>query len=61
MKTKKVKKIGNTNDYIKAIRKGNREAEFEVFGPGFHSKCSTFKSKKAYNRKQKHKSKESNF
>ena len=39
-------------DTIKAIRKGNREAEFELFGPGFHSKNKVQKSKRKYDRKQ---------
>lgn len=41
-----------TNDTLKAIRRGNREAEFEVFGPGFHSKNKVQKSKRKYDRKQ---------
>ena len=40
---------------LKAVRKGNREAEFEIFGPGFHSKTKIKKSKKLYSRKIKHK------
>ena len=42
----------NTNDTLKAIRRGNREAEFEVFGPGYHSKNKVQKSKRKYDRKQ---------
>ena len=44
-------KIGKTSDVIKATRKGNREAQFEIFGPGFHTFHKVVKSKKAYNRK----------
>ena len=40
---------------LKAVRRGNREAEFEIFGPGFHSKTKIKKSKKSYSRKIKHK------
>jgi hypothetical protein len=40
---------------LKAVRKGNREADFEIFGPGFHSKTKIKKSKKTYTRKIKHK------
>lgn len=43
------------DDYIKAIKKGNREAEIELLGPGFHSKDRAHKSKKLYSRKLKHK------
>ena len=38
-------------DIIKAVRKGNREAQFEIFGPGFHSFHKIAKSKKVYSRK----------
>lgn len=47
-----------TLDVIKGMRKGGRELEQEVYGPGFHSYNRTFKSKKTYTRKQKHKRKE---
>lgn len=43
------------DDYIKAVKKGNREAEMELLGPGFHSKDRAHKSKKIYSRKSKHK------
>ena len=43
------------NDVIKAMRKGNREAERELLGDGFHSKHRVHKSKKTYTRKTKHK------
>lgn len=43
------------DDYIKATRIGNREAEKELKGPGFHSISQVHKSKKTYTRKIKHK------
>jgi len=43
------------DDYIKAMKRGNREAEQELLGPGFHSKDRTHRSKKLYTRKKKHK------
>ncbi|WP_296864496.1 hypothetical protein [uncultured Methanobrevibacter sp.] len=39
------------HDTLKAIRKGNREAQFEIFGPGFHCFNKVKTSKKQYNRK----------
>lgn len=42
-------------DAIKAMRKGGREAEMELLGPGFHSFNRMHKSKKTYTRKVKHK------
>jgi hypothetical protein len=45
----------NIPNELKAVRRGNREAEFEIFGPGFHSKTKIKKSKKLYSRKIKHK------
>ena len=42
-------------DIIKAMHKGNREAERELLGDGFHSKHRVHKSKKTYTRKTKHK------
>ena len=53
---KKARKT-TTLDAIKAMRRGGREAEQELFGPGFHSFNKTHKSKKTYTRKAKHKSK----
>lgn len=47
----------NLNDYIKANRKGSREAELE-YETGFVSKHKIHKSKKIYNRKKKHKKEE---
>ena len=55
---KKVKKkiIQATNlDVIKAMRRGGREAEMELLGPGFHSHNRVHKSEKIYTRKKKHK------
>jgi hypothetical protein len=36
------------------MRRGGREAERELFGPGFHSLNHVHKSKKTYTRKKKH-------
>ena len=44
-----------TMDVVKAMRRGNREAEQELLGPGFHSKNKVHKSEKTYTRKLKHK------
>ena len=54
MKKKKHYRITNL-DALKAMRKGNREAEIELLGPGFHSHDRTHKSKIIYTRKKKHK------
>ena len=54
----KVKKkiLQPTNlDSIKAMRRGGREAEMELLGPGFHSHNKIHKSDKVYTRKKKHK------
>lgn len=51
---RKVTKTTNL-DVIKAMRRGGREAEMELFGPGFHSSNHVHQSKKTYNRKTKHK------
>ena len=42
-------------DAIKAMRRGGREAEMELLGPGFHSRNRVHKSEKIYTRKRKHK------
>lgn len=42
-------------DAIKAMRRGDREAEMELLGPGFHSHNRVHKSEKIYTRKKKHK------
>ena len=55
MKKKNKKSSITLEDYIKANRKGHREAEIELLGPGFHSKNRIHKSEKIYTRKEKHK------
>lgn len=51
-----MKKKTITNlDAIKAMRRGGREAEMELLGPGFHSRTKIHKSDKVYTRKKKHK------
>lgn len=42
-------------DAIKAMRRGGREAEMELLGPGFHLHNKVHKSEKIYSRKKKHK------
>ncbi len=54
MKRINIKSI-TLDDYIKASRIGNREAEKEIIGPGFHSISRIHTSKKTYSRKLKHK------
>ena len=57
MRKNRRKVINPTNlDAIKAMRKGSREAEQELLGPGFHSFNRVHQSKKTYTRKTKHKS-----
>lgn len=46
------------DDYIKAIKVGNREAEKDLLGPGFHAVHHIHRSKKIYTRKDKHKGRE---
>lgn len=49
------KSKGSINlDALKAMRKGSREAQAELLGPGFHTFNQPHKSKKTYTRKQKH-------
>ncbi|MCR5849417.1 MAG: hypothetical protein K6G92_01735 [Bacteroidaceae bacterium] len=48
-------KTATNLDAIKAMRRGNREAEQELLGPGFHAHNWIQKSKKTYTRKMKHK------
>lgn len=56
MKKLKKKILKTTNlDAIKAMRRGGREAEMELLGPGFHSHNKVHKSEKIYSRKKKHK------
>ena len=45
----------STLDAIKAMRRGGRETEMELLGPGFHSHNKVHKSEKIYTRKKKHK------
>ena len=51
---KRRKKQATSLDAVKAMRRGGREAERELFGPGFHSLNLVHKSKKTYTRKKKH-------
>ena len=51
---KKILKL-STLDAIKVMRRGGREAEMELLGPGFHSHNKIHKSDKIYTRKKKHK------
>jgi len=51
---KKKKKLFSWIDYIKANRKGSRDAELDSEA-GFVSKHKVHKSKKSYSRKLKHK------
>ena len=46
MKHKVVKNL--TMDTVKAMRRGGREAEMELLGPGFHSHSRVHKSEKIY-------------
>jgi hypothetical protein len=39
----------------KALKKANRDIQFDILGPGFHSTTKVHKSKKTYSRKTKHK------
>ena len=55
MKKKKKTPPASHLDAIKAMRRGGREAEQEIFGPGFHSFDKVHRSKKTYTRKSKHK------
>ena len=55
MKLKKKILKQSTLDAIKAMRRGFREAEQELLGPGFHSHSRVHKSEKVYSRKIKHK------
>lgn len=53
---KKKKQKSRLDDVIKAMRRGNREGQQQVLGPGFHSTNRIHRSKKTYTRKLKHKS-----
>lgn len=52
---KRLKHKDGFEDVVKAMRKGNRDAEMALLGPGFHSKHSVHKSANTYSRKEKHK------
>ena len=52
---KKINKGITLDDYIKAAKKGSREAEQELLGPGFHAVHRVHRSKKTYTRQPKHK------
>lgn len=58
MKKKNNNKSINFETFITAVKKGSRESEKELFGPGFHSFYKVHKSKKLYTRKNKHKGKQ---
>ena len=53
-KIKKAKTVIGMDDYMKAVRKADREAEMQLLGPGFHSMNRIHRSKKSYSRKEKH-------
>jgi len=55
-KIKRSKTHIGIEDFIKASKKANREAEQELMGAGFHSLHRVHKSKKTYTRKEKHRS-----
>ena len=54
-KIKRKMRIPTTLDAIKAMRRGSREAEMYLLGPGFHSHNKIHESDKVYTRKKKHK------
>ena len=54
-KIKRNMRIPTTLDAIKAMKRGSREAEMDLLGPGFHSHNKIHKSDKVYTRKKKHK------
>ena len=53
---KKKNQKSRLDDVIKAMRRGNREGQQELLGPGFHATNRVHRSKKTYTRKQKHNS-----
>ena len=55
---KRKQRVVTNLDAIKAMKRGEREAEQQRLGPGFHSFNRTHQSKKTYTRKQKHKKKD---
>jgi len=59
MKRKQGKKLKVVNwDAIKAMRRGEREAQQDLLGKGFHATTRPHRSKKTYTRKAKHKKSE---
>lgn len=50
--TKTKRKKQSSDDYIKAIKKADREMEYELNGPGWKSKSKPHKNKSKYDRKQ---------
>ena len=46
------------DDFVKAMKKANREAEQQMLGPGFHSMFNDTASTEIYTRKNKHKGEE---
>lgn len=56
---KKAKTKIGMDDYMKAVRKADREAEMQLLGPGFHSMNRIHRSKKSYSRKEKHRGQQS--
>lgn len=55
MKKNKKNKSITLDDYVKASKRGSREGEQELLGPGFHATHRIHRSLKTYTRKQKHK------
>lgn len=51
----KMKKLGVNDDYIKAIKKADRELDYELNGPGWKNKNKTHKNDKKYDRKKEKK------
>ncbi len=59
-KIRKSKTRITIDDFVKAMKKANREAEQQQLGPGFHAKDRAHRSKKVYTRKTKHRDREDN-
>lgn len=55
MKKSRKDKSVTLDEYVKAAKRGSREGEQELLGPGFHSVHRIHRSQKTYTRKQKHK------
>ncbi len=56
MAKRKPSKSISLDEYVRANKRGSREAEREMLGPGFHSYSRIHTSRKVYTRKVKHKS-----